>query len=60
MNNTPGNKLRQAVKDNSPLQVVGAVTAYCAILAQKSGHKALDRKSVSEMIDKEELGQASA
>ena len=39
--NTPGNKLRQAVKDNSPLQVVGAVTAYCAILAQKSGHKAL-------------------
>ncbi|MDD2685437.1 MAG: methylisocitrate lyase [Gallionella sp.] len=38
---TPGNKLRQAVKDNSPLQVVGAVTAYCAILAQKSGHKAL-------------------
>ncbi len=39
--NTPGNKLRQAVQDNSPLQVVGAVTAYCAILAQKSGHKAL-------------------
>lgn len=38
---TPGNKLRQAVKDNAPLQVVGAVTAYCAILAQKSGHKAL-------------------
>lgn len=41
MSNSPGNKLRQAVKDNSPLQVVGAVTAYCAILAQKSGHKAL-------------------
>jgi methylisocitrate lyase len=39
--NTPGNKLRQAVVDNHPLQVVGAVTAYCAILAQKSGHKAL-------------------
>lgn len=38
---TPGNKLRLAVQDNSPLQVVGAVTAYCAILAQKSGHKAL-------------------
>ncbi|HAF43838.1 MAG TPA: methylisocitrate lyase [Gallionellaceae bacterium] len=38
---TPGNKLRQAVADNHPLQVVGAVTAYCAILAQKSGHKAL-------------------
>jgi len=41
MNNTPGNKLRLAVADNHPLQVVGAVTAYCAILAQKSGHKAL-------------------
>ncbi|MBA3022516.1 MAG: methylisocitrate lyase [Gammaproteobacteria bacterium] len=41
MNNTPGNKLRQAVANNHPLQVVGAVTAYCAILAQKSGHRAL-------------------
>lgn len=41
MKSTPGNKLRQAVKDNHPLQVVGAVTAYCGILAQKSGHKAL-------------------
>lgn len=39
--NAPGNKLRQAVADNHPLQVVGAVTAYCAILAQKTGHKAL-------------------
>ena len=38
---TPGQKLRQAVKDNQPLQVVGAVTAYSAILAQKTGHKAL-------------------
>jgi len=38
---TPGQKLRQAVADNQPLQVVGAVTAYCAILAQKTGHKAL-------------------
>ena len=39
--NTPGQKLRRAVADNHPLQVVGAVTAYCAILAQKCGHKAL-------------------
>ncbi len=39
--NTPGNKLRRAVEAHHPLQVVGAVTAYCAILAQKSGHKAL-------------------
>ena len=41
MKNSPGNKLRQAVADNHPLQVVGAVTAYCGILAQKTGHKAL-------------------
>ncbi len=39
--NTPGNKLRRAVEAHHPLQVVGAVTAYCAILAHKSGHKAL-------------------
>jgi methylisocitrate lyase len=38
---TPGQKLRQAVRDAQPVQVVGAVTAYCAILAQKTGHKAL-------------------
>ncbi|OIQ91477.1 methylisocitrate lyase [mine drainage metagenome] len=38
---TPGQKLRLAVQENHPLQVVGAVTAYCAILAQKTGHKAL-------------------
>jgi methylisocitrate lyase len=38
---TPGQKLRLAVQENQPLQVVGAVTAYCAILAEKSGHKAL-------------------
>jgi len=38
---TPGQKFRLAVEQNHPLQVVGAVTAYCAILAEKTGHKAL-------------------
>lgn len=38
---TPGQKLRQAVIDNHPLQVVGAVTANSAIIAEKVGHKAL-------------------
>lgn len=38
---TPGQKLRQAVEENNPLQVVGAVTANCGILAEKVGHKAL-------------------
>jgi len=38
---TPGNKLRDAVAAHNPLQVVGAVNAYFAIMAEKSGHKAL-------------------
>lgn len=43
MNNTlsPGAKLRRAVEQNNPLQVVGAVNAYNAIMAEKCGHKAL-------------------
>ena len=36
-----GQKFRRAVADNNPLQVVGAVNAYSAILAEKSGHKAI-------------------
>ena len=38
---SPGQKLRAAVAANDPLQVVGAVNAYNAIMAQKSGHQAL-------------------
>ena len=38
---SPGHKLRHAVEENSPLQVVGAVNAYNAIMAEKCGHKAL-------------------
>ena len=37
----PGEKLRQAVNEHQPLQVVGTVNAYSAILAEKSGHKAI-------------------
>ena len=36
-----GKKLRQAVEDNNPLQVVGAVNGNTAIMAEKVGHKAL-------------------
>ena len=38
---TPGKKLRNAVDANNPLQVVGAVNSYFAIMAEKSGHQAL-------------------
>ena len=38
---TPGKKFRGAVETNNPLQVVGTVNAYSAIMAQKLGHKAI-------------------
>src|SRR5258708_2019697 len=38
---TPGAKFRQALKDEKPLQVVGAVNAYHAILARASGFRAV-------------------
>ena len=38
---SPGARLRNALKAHSPLQVVGAINAYCAIMAEKSGHHAL-------------------
>ena len=38
---TTGGKFRQAVELNNPLQVVGTVNAYSAIMAQKCGHKAI-------------------
>lgn len=41
MKQSQGVKFRQALKDNSPLQIVGAINAYCAMLAEQSGHKAL-------------------
>jgi methylisocitrate lyase len=38
---TPGAKFRQALKEEKPLQVVGAINAYHAILARASGFKAI-------------------
>jgi methylisocitrate lyase len=38
---TPGERLRAAVAAERPLQVVGAITAYAARMAQASGFKAL-------------------
>ena len=39
--NTPGQRFRQAVSTEQPLQVVGAVNAYAAILAEHAGFQAL-------------------
>lgn len=38
---SPGRRLRQAVETNKPLQMVGAINAYAARMAQAVGHKAL-------------------
>ncbi|WP_267865442.1 methylisocitrate lyase [Ferrovum sp. PN-J185] len=38
---TPGKKLRMAVKAESPLQMVGAINAFTAKMAEKTGYKAL-------------------
>jgi len=38
---TPGQRFRQALKDERPLQVVGAINAYHAILAKASGFRAI-------------------
>ncbi len=36
-----GAKLRQAIQTESPLQIVGTINAYTAMMAEKVGHKAL-------------------
>lgn len=38
---SPGLKFRKALSEESPLQVVGAITAYAAMLAQAAGFKAV-------------------
>ena len=36
-----GVRFRRAVQDESPLQVMGAITAYAGLMAKKTGYKAL-------------------
>ncbi len=38
---SPGARFRRAVQDERPLQVVGAINAYCALLAERQGFRAL-------------------
>ncbi len=38
---TPGAKFRQALKEEKPLQVIGAICAYHALLARRSGYRAI-------------------
>src|SRR5256886_16721018 len=38
---SPGARLRAAVETEQPLQVVGTINAYCALLAERSGFRAI-------------------
>jgi methylisocitrate lyase len=41
MSLSPGQKFRKAVQDNDPLQIVGTVNPYCAMMAKNVGHQAI-------------------
>ena len=41
MSNTPGNRFRTALAEENPLQIVGTINAYCALLAERAGYKAI-------------------
>ncbi len=38
---SPGAKFRLALEKNKPLQVVGTINAYCAMMAEQLGHQAI-------------------
>jgi methylisocitrate lyase len=38
---SPGRRFRAALADEKPLQIVGVPNAYCALLAQKAGYRAI-------------------
>ncbi|NKB32003.1 MAG: methylisocitrate lyase [Pseudomonadales bacterium] len=40
-NKSPGALFREALEKHQPLQIVGTINAYCAMLAEDAGHKAI-------------------
>ena len=38
---SPGARFRKALNDNKPLQIVGTINAYAAMMAEKIGHQAI-------------------
>jgi methylisocitrate lyase len=38
---SPGARLRQLVADHAPVQIVGTINAYTAVLAERCGHQAI-------------------
>ena len=38
---TPGARFRKALVENKPLQILGTINPYCAMMAEQIGHKAI-------------------
>ena len=38
---SPGARFRQAVSQHNPLQIVGTINPYCAMMAKREGHQAI-------------------
>ena len=38
---TPGNRFRKALESEKPLQIAGTINAYCALMAERTGFKAI-------------------
>lgn len=41
MSETPGTRFRMAIAEEKPLQIPGTINAYCALLAQRAGYRAI-------------------
>src|SRR3954466_6769717 len=41
MSESAGKRLREAIETERPLQVVGTINAYCALLAKQAGFRAI-------------------
>ncbi len=41
MPNRPGTRFRTALETENPLQIVGTINAYCALMAQNAGYRAI-------------------
>lgn len=41
MNKSPGHLFKEALQKENPLQIVGTINAYCSLLAQQSGFRAI-------------------
>jgi len=41
MEQSPGKKFRDALASEQPLQIVGTINAYCSLMAEKAGFKAI-------------------